>query len=165
MATRVKPKPNLLYDEDFYAWSRQQAAMLRDGRFAELDLGHLIEEVDDLGGALKRSVRSRIRTIIEHLLKLEHSPAQDSRGGWYDTIIAQRGDLVDELTPSLRREIEPEFAVLYNRARGAAAPSHCRHDEPTAAALPATCPYSLDQITGDWWPRAAASDDDRGREA
>jgi hypothetical protein len=111
-------------------------------------------------------VRSRIRTIIEHLLKLEHSPAQDSRGGWSDTIIAQRGDLVDELTPSIRREIEPEFAVLYDRARAAAATSLRRHDEPTAAAaLPATRPYSLDQITGDWWPRAAASDDDRGREA
>jgi hypothetical protein len=90
MATQVKPKPKGLYDEDFYAWSRQQAALLRDGRFAELDLGHLIEEVDDLGGALKRSVRSRIGTIIEHLLKLEHSPAQDPRGGWYDTVITQR---------------------------------------------------------------------------
>jgi hypothetical protein len=153
MATQVKPKPRVLYDEDFYAWSRQQAALLRDGRFAELDLAHLIEEVNDLGGALKRSVRSRIRTIVEHLLKLEHSPAQDSRAGWYDTILTQRGDLVDELTPSIRREVEPELAVLYDRARAAAAMSLRKHDEPTAAdALPADCPYSLDQITGDWWP-------------
>lgn len=99
MATQVRSKPNVLYDEDFYAWSREQAGLLRDGRFADLDLEHLIEEVADLGGALKRSVRSRIRTIIEHLLKLEHSPVQDPRGGWYDTIIAQRSDLVDERTP------------------------------------------------------------------
>jgi hypothetical protein len=106
-----------------------------------------------LGGALKRSVRSRIGTIIEHLLKLEHSPAQGSRGGWYDTILTQRGDLVDELTPSIRREGEPELAVLYDLARAAAATSLRKHDEPTAAdALPADCPYSLDQITGDWWP-------------
>jgi len=153
MATQVKPKPKGLYDEDFYAWSRQQAALLRDGRFAELDLGHLIEEVDDLGGALKRSVRSRIGTIIEHLLKLEHSPAQDPRGGWYDTVITQRRDLADELTPSIRREIEPEFARLYDRARADAATSMRKHDEPVAAdALPADCPYNLDQITGDWWP-------------
>ena len=60
MATQVRSKPNVLYDEDFYAWSREQAGLLRDGRFADLDLEHLIEEVDDLGGALKRSVRSRI---------------------------------------------------------------------------------------------------------
>jgi hypothetical protein len=153
MATQVKPKPKGLYDEDFYAWSRQQAGFLRERRFAELDLEHLIEEVDDLGGALKRSVRSRIRTIVEHLLKLEHSPAQDPRGGWYDTIIGQRSDLLDEFTPSIRREIEPEFAGLYDRARRAAAESPRKHHEPTAAdALPGTCPYSLDQIIGDWWP-------------
>ena len=138
MATQVKPKSNLLYDEDFYAWSREQAGLLRDGRFAELDLEHLIQEVDDLGGALKRSVRSRIGTIVEHLLKLEHSPAQDPRGGWYDTIITQRRDLADELTPSIRREIESEFPGLYNRARTDAARSLRLHGEPSAAnALPA----------------------------
>ncbi|HEX5795984.1 MAG TPA: DUF29 domain-containing protein [Geminicoccaceae bacterium] len=153
MATQVRSKPNVLYDEDFYAWSREQAGLLRDGRFADLDLEHLIEEVADLGGALKRSVRSRIRTIIEHLLKLEHSPVQDPRGGWYDTIIAQRSDLVDELTPSIRREIGTEFAGIYDRARAAAATSLRRHNEPAAAdQLPATCPYSLDQVIGDWWP-------------
>ena len=154
MATKIKPKPNLLYDQDFYAWSRQQAALLRDGRFAELDLAHLIEEVDDLGGALKRSVRSRIGTIIEHLLKLEHSPPQDPRGGWYDTIIAQRRDLVDELTPSIRREVEPDFGRLYDRALADTATSLRKHGAASAAdALPADCPYTLDQVVSDWWPQ------------
>jgi hypothetical protein len=153
MATQVKPKPNQSYDQDFYAWSKEQADLLRAGRFKELDLEHLIEEVDDLGGALKRSVRHRVRTIIEHLLKLEHSPAQDPRGGWYDTIIAQRSDILDELTPSLHREVEPDLAKLYDRARADAATSLQKHGEDAAAeALPATCPYTLNQITGDWWP-------------
>ncbi len=153
MATQVKPKPNVLYDDDFYAWSRQQADLLRAGSFPELDLEHLIEEVDDLGGALKRSVRSRIGTIIEHLLQLGHSPAQDPRGGWYDTIITQRRDLADELTPSIRREIELELARLYDRARTDTATSLRLHGEANAAdALPADCPYSLEQISGDWWP-------------
>jgi Domain of unknown function DUF29 len=153
MAARIKQRVQELYDQDFYAWSRRQADLLRARRFRELDLDHLIEEVDDLGGALKRSVRSRIRTIIEHLLKLEHSPAQDLRGGWYDTAIAQRSDLIDELTPSIRREIGPELAGLYDRARADAGTSLRKHGEPAAAdALPTDCPYSLDQITGDWWP-------------
>jgi hypothetical protein len=155
MATQIRSKPNLLYDEDFYAWSRQQAALLRDGRFAELDLEHLIEEVDDLGGALKRSVRSRIRTIIEHLLKLEHSPAQDPRGGWYDTIITQRSDLLDEFTASLRREVEPDFLKLYGRARTDAATALRKHGEGgAAAALPADCAITLEQVIGDWLPLA-----------
>lgn len=153
MATRVKSKPSLLYEDDFYAWSREQAALLRESRFAELDLEHLIEEVDDLGGALKRSVRSRVRTIIEHLLKLEHSPARDPRGGWYDTVIRQRSDLVDELTASLRREVEPDLPGLYDRARTAAATSLRKHGEGAAAdALPADCAYTFEQVIGDWWP-------------
>ena len=75
MATRVRTRGSDLYEQDFYAWAREQATLLRAGRFDELDLEHLTEEVEDLGGSLYRSVRSRVRTIIEHLLKLEHSPA------------------------------------------------------------------------------------------
>jgi hypothetical protein len=153
MATRVKPTSKPLYEQDFYAWSKAQAALLRAGRFADLDLEHLIEEVDDLGESLKRSVRSRLRTIIEHLLKLEHSPAQAPRGGWYDTILTQRSDLLDELTPSIRREVEPALPDLYDRARENTATSLRKHGEHAGSdALPATCPYTLDQITGDWLP-------------
>jgi hypothetical protein len=126
---------------------------LRARRFAELDLERLIEEVDDFAESLKRSVRRRIRTIIEHLLKLEHSAARDPRGKWYDTVIAQRSDLLDELTPSIRREIEPALPDLYGKARQNAATSLHKHGETAAAdALPARCSYTLDQIVGDWLP-------------
>jgi hypothetical protein len=153
MATRIKPVKKELYEEDFYAWTKAQATLLRAGRFADLDLEHLIEEVDGLGESLKRSVRSRIRAIIEHLLKLEHSPAEEPRGGWYDTVLAQRSDLLDELTASIRREVEPAVPDLYDRARQNAATSLRKHGEHAAAdTLPAACPYVLDQITGDWLP-------------
>jgi hypothetical protein len=55
-----------------------------------------VKRVLDFGESLKRSVRSRIRTIIEDLLKLQNSPPQEPRGGWYDTVLAQRSDLLDE---------------------------------------------------------------------
>ena len=153
MATRIKPAKRDLYDEDFYVWARRQAELLRGGRYQELDLEHLIEEVEDLGAAAKKSVRSRVRTILEHLLKLEHSPAVDPRPGWRDTIRAQRDDLVDDLTASLRRELGHELDELYTQARKRAEGSLRDHGETTAAdALPATCPYELDQITGDWLP-------------
>jgi hypothetical protein len=74
--------PDHLYEEDFYAWSRRQAELLRLQRFSDLDLAHLIEEVEDFGESVYRSVRSRVRTIVEHLLKLEHSPASDPKRGW-----------------------------------------------------------------------------------
>jgi hypothetical protein len=153
MATRIKPTPKALYDDDFYVWSQRQAELLRARRYDELDLEHLIEEVEDLGGALKRSVRSRVRTIIEHLLKLQHSPAVEPRPGWRDTIRTRRNDLLDDLTPTLRRDLEQELEELYARARRQAEGSLRDHGEPAAAdALPERCAYTAEQIGGDWLP-------------
>jgi Domain of unknown function DUF29 len=151
MATRARTRSPDLYELDFYAWASEQATLLRAGRYDELDLEHLTEEVEDLGGSLYRSVRSRIRTIIEHLLKLEHSPAAGPRGLWRDTIHAQRADLEDDLTASLRRRLQSELPKHCLRARGGCALR--RYGETAAAdALPQTCPYTFDQIAGDWLP-------------
>jgi Domain of unknown function DUF29 len=153
MATQIKPAAKHLYEEDFFVWSQKQASLLRARRFDELDLENLIEEVEDLGGALERSVRSRARTVMEHLLKLQHSPAKDPRLGWRETIRTQRSELLNDLTPSLRRHLADSLSDVYERARHDAEGSLRDHGEHAAAdALPATCPYTLDQITGDWLP-------------
>jgi hypothetical protein len=153
MATRIKPTARNLYDEDFYVWSQKQTVLLRERRFEELDLANLIEEVQDLGGALERSVRSRARTVMEHLLKLQYSPARDPLLGWRETIRTQRSELLNDLTPSLRRHLGDSWPDLYARARHDAEGSLRDHGEPdAAAALPMACPYTLDQITGDWLP-------------
>jgi uncharacterized protein DUF29 len=157
MATRIKEAAKPLYEVDFYVWAREQAALLRAGRYEELDLQNLIEEVDDLGLSLYRSVRSRVRTIIEHLLKLEHSPARGPRDLWQDTIAVQRADLEDDLTASLRARLEAELPKHYERARAAAARALCRHGEDVAAdALSEACPYTLDQIVREWLPDGGA---------
>ena len=68
-----------LYEKDFYAWTQRQAAALRclaDTRpNVDLDFPHLIEEVEDLGTSQRDAVRSPLRRIIEHCLKLEYSRA------------------------------------------------------------------------------------------
>jgi Domain of unknown function DUF29 len=153
MATRITPTAKNLYDEDFFVWSQKQAELLRDHRFDELDLANLIEEVEDLAGSLKSAVRSRATTIMEHLLKLQHSPAQNPRLAWRGTIRTQRTRLLNDLTPSLRRHLADNLAELYARARHDAEGSLRDYGEDAAAdALPDTCPYTLDQITGDWLP-------------
>ena len=86
MAVQVKARSSELYEEDLYAWSEVQADLLRRRRFAELDLEHVVEEIEDVGGSLYREVRSRIRTIMEHFLKLEHSATTEPRAGWERTI-------------------------------------------------------------------------------
>ena len=154
MATRIKARTRDLYEQDVYAWSKAQADLLRAGRLADLDLEHLIEEIEDVGGSLYREVRARVRTIIEHLLKLEHSPAQEPRGGWERTIRTERADLVEDLTPALRPRIERKLPQLYELARlEAEAALRAQGEHAAVAGLPTTCPYSLDQITGDWLPK------------
>jgi Domain of unknown function DUF29 len=153
MATRIKARPKELYADDFYVWTQRQTELLRARRFDELDLENLIEEVAELGEAVKKSVRSRVRTIIEHLLRLQHSPAPDPRPGWRETIRTQRDDLSDDLTPALHHVLEQEIDGLYAQARSRAEGALRDHGEHAAAdALPEDCPYALDQITGGWLP-------------
>ena len=68
-------------------------------------------------------------------------------------VLAQRDDLLDDLTPTLRRQVQDELPELYARARKRAMTSLRKHGEGGAAErLPETCPYTLEQITGDWLP-------------
>jgi hypothetical protein len=154
MASQIKPTTKDLYEEDFYVWTERQAELLRARRFDELDLENLIEEVAELGEAVKKSVRSRVRTILEHLLKLQHSSALDSRPGWGETVRTQRDDLSDDLTRSSADCWSRKIDALYAQARNRAEGSLRDHGEDAAAdSLPETCPYALEQITGDWLPQ------------
>ena len=154
MATRVKQ----LYDEDFYAWTRDQAAALRrlaDERWnGPLDLLHLAEEVEDLGSEQQWAVESQLERIIEHLLKLEFSPSRHPRRQWMISINSARGEIERRLTPSVRREVEPGLATLYRRARRNANLALLDHGETEAArALPDACPYAFDDLLAEeWWP-------------
>ena len=63
-----------LYDQDFVAWSKQQAEALRtaarSGSNQSLDWENLAEEIEDLGKSARRELHSQIRRIVGHLLKL-----------------------------------------------------------------------------------------------
>ncbi len=153
MATKVEPAPQQLYEQDFYAWTRQQAALLRSRRFNALDLDHLIEATLEAGDVQREAVLSNARVVIEHLLKLAHSPAQDPRNGWRATVREHRARLELGLTPRLRQALGDELTRVYAIARRNTLGALSDHGEQAAAdALPLTCPYSLDQITTDWWP-------------
>jgi hypothetical protein len=149
-----------LYHEDYYAWTRVQAAELRRLARARvnstLDLENLAEEVESLGRSDLKTVQSQVRRIIEHLLKLEYSPASEPRADWRHTIAQARDEVEDHLTASMRLDVENALPKLFGRARRDAAFALDKHGELDAAkALPATCPYSLDQVaTHDWYPKS-----------
>ena len=83
-----------LYEDDFYAWTQQQAKELR--RFARirpnlpLDLPHIAEEIADLGTERRNAVRSWTARVIEHLLLSEHSPAQEPPRGRIKEIVISK---------------------------------------------------------------------------
>jgi len=139
-----------LYEDDFYLWVERQADLLRKGRFRDLDLAHLIEEIEDLGANLRNAVTSRTREIILHLLKLQYSPALEPRGGWLESVGKQRDDLELEITPSLRRQLAAELETIFQKARRRAVDDLAR-DRVKPDQLPATCHYTLDQILDPVW--------------
>ncbi|MGH6904551.1 MAG: DUF29 domain-containing protein [Geminicoccaceae bacterium] len=153
MATQIKPAPAELYQEDFYVWTERQAELLRARRFEDLDLEHLIEEVEELGDTKLSAVLNDARVVMEHLLKLQHSPATDPRNGRRATVREHRNRLEIELTPRLRQILQQELPRAFRIACKSAAESMRDHGEHAAAdTLPETCPYTADQITGDWLP-------------
>jgi hypothetical protein len=146
------------YDDDFYAWTQYQAEVLRslptsDNRF---DREHVAEEIEDLGKSERDAVRSEIRRILEHFLKIAHSPAVEPRSDWRVSIASARDTLSDKLTATLRRDAEVELPRLYAQARRRAKEGLVRYGEAGATArFPASCPYMLDQILDDdWYPEA-----------
>ena len=160
-----------LYERDFHAWSRQQADALRAARDAirqggalrqdlpallrPFDWDNLVEELETLGRSERRALASQLSRIVQHLVKLQFSPAQEPRAGWQDTVRAARGEIRDILadSPSLRREVA---AMLQSRTPDAirdAADSMQDHGETAAAAAARMAAgYTEPQVLGDWWP-------------
>jgi hypothetical protein len=59
-----------LYDQDFYAWTQAQAALLRKGAVQDLDLEHLLEEIEDMGHSQRDALASHLLVLLTHLLNL-----------------------------------------------------------------------------------------------
>ena len=153
MATKLQDKPAELYQADFYVWALAQADLLRARRFEALDLTNLIEEVQGLADTKLAAVLSNAAVVIERLLKLQHRPATDPRNSWRASVREHRRRLWIESTPRLAQILADRLPELYIRACDDAAAAMRDHGENAAAdALPAACRYTLDQITGDWWP-------------
>jgi hypothetical protein len=94
------------YEQDIVAWAREQAGLLRAGRFDALDIEHLAEEIEDVGKSEQRELESWMAVLVAHLLKWRFQP--ERRGNsWRNTIRAQRKGVERRLkkTPSLKADL------------------------------------------------------------
>ncbi|CAN5602861.1 DUF29 domain-containing protein [soil metagenome] len=133
-----------LYDEDFALWLEQQVTLLREGRFDNLDMDNLLEEVEAIGRSDKREVQNRLIVLLAHLLKYQFQANRRSRS-WQATIGEQRRqlELIFKDSPSLLKQHAPAvLAESYGYARRQA------QDETGLApeTFPEACPYTLEQL-------------------
>lgn len=141
---------NSLYEQDFYAWANQQAALLRAGQLSAADIENIAEEIESMGKTEQRELENRLTVTLLHLLKWQFQPGR--RGAsWQATIRVQRRDLARHIgrNPSLKPEIAEAITYAYENAKIEAA-AETGLPEVTFSSV---CPWSFEQIMDDrFWP-------------
>ncbi|MGZ4091304.1 MAG: DUF29 domain-containing protein [Bacteroidia bacterium] len=132
------------YEQDFYSWTQEQAALLRAGRLNDLDIENLIEEVETMGRSEKRELESRLTVLLLHLLKWKYQEVRRGRS-WELSIAEQRlrfAETLDE-NPGLKPKLDEIMKKAYQYAILQAA----RETKISKSVFPSDCPWRLDQIT------------------
>jgi hypothetical protein len=143
-----------LYDSDYDEWARRNAELLRHGDFAALDIGHLLEELADMGKSERRELENRLTILLAHLLKWQYQlPLLSERWrefdgrSWRTTIIEQRDRINKRLhkTPGLRSAFAESLAESYADAVTLAA----KESGLPEATFPPACPYTATELLDD----------------
>lgn len=140
----------VLYDKDFYEWAIRNAELMRQGRFSEIDVENIAEELESMGRSEKREFINRLAVLLAHLLKWQFQPGMRS-DSWKYTIEEQRASLVDVLddSPSLGRDVEAKMKKAYGKALTITA----KQTGLDKRSLPSESPYSFEQAIDDaFWP-------------
>ena len=115
------PRNCVDYEEDFYAWTVEQARLLRSGELTSIDVANIAEEIESLGRSDKRAIESRLTVLLMHLLKWQIQSKMRSQS-WSGTILEQRRRIEKLLreSPSLHASVNEALAEAYSDAREAA---------------------------------------------
>jgi hypothetical protein len=131
----------VLYEQDYGLWAEQMADFLSAGRFAELDIDNLVEEVRDLSKRERDRLLSSLCLIVHHLLKWDYQPQLRSKS-WQITIQRERLHIIRYLkdSPSLKRYLTDEwldetYVVASLNAQ-----------KETDLEFPVDCPYSIEDV-------------------
>ena len=139
-----------LYDQDFYAWANEQAALLRAGRLSEADIENIAEEIESMGRSEKRELVNRLVVLLLHLLKWQYQPTLRGNS-WRLSIENTRYELEEHLddNPSLKSQLDQVMRSAYRRARNEASVETTLPVD----TFPPLCPYTYDQaMNADFWP-------------
>jgi hypothetical protein len=145
-----------LYEQDFYTWTQTTAALIRAGKWSDIDPASLAEEVESLGASDKRVLTSQLVRLLAHLLKWHYQPSQRQEGhSWQDSISDARRMIaltIDD-SPSLDAYPATRLTFAYQHARRSAQ----RETRLPLATFPLACPWTLTQVLDDdFWPETSA---------
>lgn len=138
------------HDDDVFAWSRHQAAVLRLlGRAPwtvpnDLDLEHVAEEIEDVGSETLDAVVSHLGNILVHLLKVASLPAgAPPLNHWRREIRTWQRQCMVKDRPSMRHLIDLQdlWSIAMRDAR-----ADLRDEGDALIAVPAACPLTLDTL-------------------
>lgn len=135
----AKVEPDARKGGDIYAWAMRQAALLREGRFDEVDVVNVADEIEDVGKSDLRALRSNFENILMHMLKWDHQPSKRSRS-WANSIFNGRleAEQLLEDSPSFIGKRQQLIDESYERARRRAA----HEAKLDILSFPAVCPYT-----------------------
>lgn len=136
-----------LYDTDLVLWAERQAKALRRRAGNEVDWDNVAEEIESLGKSDRRDLASRIQVVLDHLIRLQASPATEPRRGWQRTLIVQRDGihkLLDE-SPSLRPLVAGIIAAELPTAKRLALLALAEYEETPAIDI-ATVNFNEDEV-------------------
>jgi len=84
MVVESQQRQQQLYEADYHLWVVETVKQLQNQDFESVDWDNLIEEISDLARRDKKKLKSLLKNLIEHLLKLKYWQAEKSRnqGHW-----------------------------------------------------------------------------------
>ncbi len=122
-----------LYDDDFVAWTKQQAALLRSMPGAEgLDIDHLIDEIEGLGRAAIADLSMAIRQLLTGLIRRSIDPSFVS----LEDIYSAHSDAIIRADASVWRHVDLD--QLWRLAKRS-----------VDVELPDRCPITIEHLIGE----------------
>jgi hypothetical protein len=142
---------NDLYGTDFALWSERQADALRRRAANEIDWDNVAEAIESLGNRERRELEHRVETVLDHLMRLAASPANDPRRGWRRTVTEQRSAIAKLLrdSPGLRPAVGGIIAAAMPTARQLATEALEEYGETPSVPLDQFA-YNEDVVLGRW---------------
>ncbi len=145
----TRPSKMSGYDDDFFAWTQEQAAALRhlpaSAVGEDIDIANVATEIEDLGRRDLREVKSFLKLVVEHLIKLDACPGFPDGPHWRAETRHFQDLAIEALSPSMRQLLSAMsvWESGQKAARGFLA------DVDVRSALPVACPFTLDDLLSD----------------